>query len=516
MRHGGIVKQERNILLAVLLGIYAIGSLGPVSMSIAAEVTEITNECLTCHEFTHPGIVESWKKSRHARTSPAEAVKKPKLERRVSSNTIPDGLQNRVVGCYECHSLRTDQHKDSFEHNGYTIQIVVSPDDCAVCHAEERRQYQDNTMAFAHANLVDNALYQDLITSINGTYTKEDQALVVKAPNAQTNDEACLYCHGTAVTVQGTKTKETDFGEMSFPALTGWPNQGVGRINPDGSKGACTPCHTRHEFSITMARKPATCSECHVGPDVPAYKVYQASKHGNIYAASQSEWDFDAVPWRIGKDFSAPTCAACHASLLVDATGEMLVERSHSYRDRLPWRIFGLIYAHPHAASPDLSIIKNSAGIPLPTELSGEPVSAYLINEAEQVERKDQMQRACHACHSSQWVDGHWARFENTIATTNSMTRTGTHIMATIWEKGYAQGLLQQQSIFDEAVERTWSSLWLYYANTVRFASAMAGGGDYGVFANGRYFMSGVVLELKDWLDARERLETEKPKEVQN
>jgi len=31
-----------------------------------------------------------------------------------------------------------------------------------------------------------------------------------------------------------------------------------------------------------------------------------------------SSWDFTAVPWTIGKDFNAPTCAACHISLLVN------------------------------------------------------------------------------------------------------------------------------------------------------------------------------------------------------
>lgn len=361
-------------------------------------------------------------------------------------------------------------------------------------------------MAFAHTNLVNNTLYQDLMKSINGAYTLQNRSLTVNASNAETDAEACLYCHGTEVAVRGTKTEETDFGEMSFPALTGWPNQGVGRINPDGSKGSCAACHTRHQFSIAMARTPATCSECHIGPDVPAYKVYHASKHGNMYAAQRQEWEFEAVPWKVGKDFSAPTCAACHASLLVDAAGDMVVERTHSYADRLPWRIFGLIYAHPHAASPDLSIIKNSAGIPLPTELSGAPVTSFLIDSGEQDKRKERMQRACLMCHSSQWVGGHWTRFENTIAATNDMTRTGTEIMAEIWEKGYAHGFPQQQSIFDEAVERTWSSLWLYYANTVRFSSAMAGGGDYGVFANGRYFLSGAILELKDWIDNRERI----------
>ena len=62
-------------------------------------------------------------------------------------------------------------------------------------------------------------------------------------------------------------------------------------------------------FSIEMARKPSTCKECHVGPDVPAAKVYASSKHGNIYSAMHKTWDFEAVPWKIGEDFTAPTCA---------------------------------------------------------------------------------------------------------------------------------------------------------------------------------------------------------------
>jgi len=28
-----------------------------------------------------------------------------------------------------------------------------------------------------------------------------------------------------------------------------WPNTGIGRVNPDGSAGSCSACHTRHRFS---------------------------------------------------------------------------------------------------------------------------------------------------------------------------------------------------------------------------------------------------------------------------
>jgi len=33
--------------------------------------------------------------------------------------------------------------------------------------------------------------------------------------------------------------------------------------------------------------------------------------------------------------------------------------------DRLPWRLFGLIYAHPTPIA-DTTVIKNKAGLPLP------------------------------------------------------------------------------------------------------------------------------------------------------
>ena len=75
-------------------------------------------------------------------------------------------------------------------------------------------------------------------------------------PDEKTNSDSCYQCHGTALEVKGKQTRETDQGDMEFPVLSGWPNDGVGRFNPDGSKGSCGPCHPRHEFSITMARKP--------------------------------------------------------------------------------------------------------------------------------------------------------------------------------------------------------------------------------------------------------------------
>ena len=175
--------------------------------------------------------------------------------------------------------------------------------------------------------------------------------------------------------------------------------------------------------------------------------------------------------------------------------------------DRLYKRIFGVVYAHPHPESPDTTIIKNKSGLPLPTELTGEPVEGFLIDKAEQELRKTAMQKVCLSCHSKGWVNGHFDRFENTVTQTNHMTLAATKILLSAWAEGAAKGLDQKDSIFNEGIEKKWTEQWLFFANSTRFASAMAGA-DYGAFANGRYFLSKNIQDMIDWL----KLRTEKKK----
>jgi hypothetical protein len=482
----------------VFLGMILISTpLGSAEMP----VSEKSEACIECHSMISPGITASWKKSRMSRVTPAQAMKNPKQQRRVSFEKLPEGLANRVVGCAECHTMNPASHKDTFDHNDYQVHTVVTPRDCATCHPVEEGQYAKNIMSQAYANLQENPVYRDLADQTNGVHGFRDMKTTFKKPDALTDADSCLSCHGTVVSVTGTETRDTDEGEMDFPVLSGWPNLGVGRINPDGSKGSCSACHNRHRFSIEMARKPHTCSQCHKGPDVPVYKVYSVSKHGNIYSAMghSKEWDFDAVPWAVGRDFTAPTCATCHVSLVTSDEGDIIAERTHQMNDRLSWRIFGLIYAHPHPSSPDTTVIRNKMGLPLPTELTGEPASQFLIDKKEQGKRRGAMKKICMGCHSSGWVEGHFDRYENTIQTTNASTLTATEIMLKAWEEGVAKGLAQKDSIFNEALEKMWVNQWLFYSNSTRYASAM-GGTDYGVFANGRYFMAKNIQDMHDWL----------------
>ena len=132
----------------------------------------------------------------------------------------------------------------------------------------------------------------------------------------------CWQCHGSEV-------KVLENGQLD-PAT--WPNTGSGRINPDGSEGACTACHARHQFSAAQAREPDTCGKCHLGPDHPQKEIYEESKHGIQFKANKDKMNLDNPKWIPGEDyFTGPTRATCHMS----ATKNQSV--NHNVGLRISW-----------------------------------------------------------------------------------------------------------------------------------------------------------------------------------
>ncbi len=483
----------------VVLTVSLIMLASPAQAQDTAPVSDATDACLICHVSVTPGIVADWQRSRHASVTPRLAMEREELYRRVSAVNLPDSLADHVVGCAECHMMNADTHEDTFDHSDYPVHTVVSPADCNTCHPDERAQYAMNLMSHAYVNLAHNETYQALIESINGVSTWTGKALVHQGADSLTGSQSCFFCHGTDVTVAGLVQRETIFGEMTFPDLTGWPNRGVGRLNPDGTMGACTPCHPRHEFSIAVARQPYTCSECHKGPDVPAYKIYEVSKHGNIFSSQKSTYTMDTIPWTIGRDFNAPTCAVCHISLVEDTEGEIVARRTHQMNDRIYTRLFGLPYAHPHPRSPNTSSIVSADGLKLPTNLDGTPVAEALIDEETQQKRKETMQQICRSCHSDQWVSKHFDALDAVVSSTNRRTLAATQILQTAWDEDLVDGPAAGDSPFNDGLEKLWVEQWLFYANSVRLSAAMAGA-DYGVFANGRWYLARNLQDMHDRL----------------
>lgn len=252
-----------------------------------ALVTSRSKQCLECHTKKTPSIVESWQKSSHA---------------------------SAAVGCYECHKAGKNDI-DGFEHFGHTVATIVSPKDCSQCHEMEAEQF----LASHHAK---GGQILDSLDNYLGEIVEGYPAAV----------SGCQQCHGSIVEV--IETVEDDGTVKKTLSPDSWPNFGIGRINPDGTSGSCSSCHSRHDFSLEQARAPETCGKCHMGPDHPQKEVYEESKHGIAYRTHKDELNMDKARWVVGVDYTAaPTCATCHVSATQNQS------RTHDIGLRISWNL---------------------------------------------------------------------------------------------------------------------------------------------------------------------------------
>ena len=230
------MKQTALISLIIALAIPA-----TLQAFFLPTQSEQSKACAECHKKESHAIYEQWGSSDPSRAN---------------------------VGCYECHAAE-EGDLDGFTHEGELISVIVSPKDCARCHVQEFEEFAGSHHAKAGRILgsLDNVL-AEVVEGNNGFKTMgHPQGVSAAAVNG------CWQCHGSEVVV---------LPDGSLDPAT-WPNTGIGRINPDGSEGSCTACHTRHNFSAAQARTPDTCGKCHMGPDHPQIEIYKESKHGAIY-----------------------------------------------------------------------------------------------------------------------------------------------------------------------------------------------------------------------------------------
>jgi len=488
-------------VLSLFLGLFTFQE--PVGAQSVARpaVSSETQACVDCHENATPGIVADWLTSHHAHTSVDMGLAKPAVERRVSATSVADELKRNVVGCYECHTLRKEKHLDAFDHFGYTINVIVSPADCQTCHPTEVEQFSHSKKAHAVGNLMKNPVYSLLVETVTRPTAFDKGKLRAGKSSGNAKNVSCLSCHGTVVEVKGMRSIETEAGLIEIPNFTNWPNMGVGRANPDGSLGSCTACHPRHSFAIEIARKPETCGQCHLEPDVPAYNVYKESKHGNIVDSRRERFIWDAVPWTAGKDFTAPTCAVCHNALVTTTSGMVVAERSHDFGARLWVRLFGLVYSHPQPVGGETHNIVNADKLPLPTTFGGTPAATYLISREEQKKRQSLMRNVCGSCHTSDWAERHFTRIDTTASEADAMVATSTQVLADAW----GRKLADKANPFDEPIEQEWVRQWLFHANTLRLAAAMSGQ-SYAAFEYGWWELNHTLYNMEEMIQIRKKV----------
>ncbi|MGD8509487.1 MAG: multiheme c-type cytochrome, partial [Syntrophobacterales bacterium] len=294
------------------------------------------------------------------------------------------------------------------------IASIVTPKDCSRCHPDEATQYSKSK----HANTIE--IMWKLDPWLNKGMNSDNE-----------RKTGCFSCHGTVIKID--KNGKIDPGT--------WPNAGVGRLNLDGSKGSCTSCHTRHRFSVAEARMPEACDQCHLGPDHPQIEIYEESKHGTIYHAYKSEYNFDAAggTWTPGVDYRAPTCAACHMS------GSGKEPTSHDVTSRLSWETQAPLTVRP----------QDFKAFPSGTNWEDE---------------RQKMKNICSACHGDAWINDFYDGFDKAVQEYNEVYFKPAKAKL---DELYEKGLLDKTKFFDERLEVEYYELWHHEGRRARMGAMM-------------------------------------------
>lgn len=368
------MKRQVKLAGALAAGLWMAGG-------AEAQADETTaGKCMVCHKEVSVGLYSQWLQSSHGRHG---------------------------VTCLVCHGAERGE-ADAFEHYGAQIATLVTPKDCGQCHAREAEEVEKSYHATAGLILESDDAY---LAHVGGGH-----------PVAITG---CESCHGSKVLV--------DPESPNRLSPTTWPNSGIGRLNPDGSKGSCNACHTRHSFSKAQARQPEACSKCHLGPDHPQKEVYEESKHGNAYYTHTDDMNLESDAWVVGVDYyEAPTCATCHLSATAGQAA------THDVGQRLKWTL------RP-------------------------PVSKH---KDDWERKRANMAEVCQACHGGAFVQGHFYQFDALVRLYNEkFARPAGQIMALVKERK----LLEVQAAFGNEIEWYYWELWHHEGRRARHGAAMMG-----------------------------------------
>jgi hydroxylamine dehydrogenase len=420
----------------------------------ALVVPQSSKQCVDCHRETSAGIIAHWEGSTHAK---------------------------KGVACVECHQAE-EGDADAFAHYGARIATVVTPRDCARCHPKETAEFSASHHAAA-GNIL-HSLDNFLAETVEGhrapfnPHSPTPGKEVTQVEGMASAYVGCHQCHGSKVALvsksggmismvelqpdaQGKPTnlsildqiKRDENGRPEYHSGT-WPNTGIGRLNLDGSRGSCSACHSRHDFSPRRARQPENCGKCHLGPDHPQKEIYDESKHGVAYRDLREKMNLDAPQWVLGKDYAqAPTCATCHMSGHSRNGGTI----THDPGTRISW-----------TNRPPISLVMDTdKNHKVVTETDPQKRAELIVDTAET--KRNRMKGVCTHCHTPDYVNLFYKQYDNFVILFNEkFAKPGQEIMNAL----YAQGFLTKVQ-FDEEIEWTWFYLWHHEGRRARHGASM-------------------------------------------
>ncbi|MBI5048437.1 MAG: cytochrome C552 [Deltaproteobacteria bacterium] len=395
-----------SLILSIALTIVGYVEVKASKEEIRPYISAQNKKCIDCHikKGIGEGQINDWKQSRHA---------------------------EKGIGCIECHKA-DGKDPDAFKHEGFIVATIVSPKDCSKCHEDEGKEFQESHHAQA-------AKFIGSLDNILGN--------IVEGPAAA--NSGCRQCHGSEVKVLAN-------GKLDSAT---WPNTGMGRINPDGSKGSCSACHARHSFSKAQSRQPENCGKCHMGPDHPQLEIYNESKHGILYNANKDKMNLKnpKEKWIVGKDYLYPTCASCHMS----ATETQKV--THDVGKRISWTLRPVI-------------------------------STKLENwEAKRKAMKD----VCQSCHGPEQVENFYKQFDDGVNLYNDkFAKPAKEAMDKLKEAKKITA-----TPFDDKIEWTFYELWHHEGRRARHGLSMMGPDFtqwHGFYEVAKHFYNKFIPELQE------------------
>lgn len=418
-------------------------------------VPQSSKQCVECHKQSTPAMIEHWKGSTHA---------------------------EKGVGCFECHSADASD-ADSFEHYGSRIATVVTPTDCGRCHTQVAAEFGRSHHAAA-GNIL-HSLDNFLAEVVEGSRVpfEPHSPTPGKAGAGPVNGMAaaftgCQQCHGSKVALMSTagspitaddlkpgadgkptnldavaKIMKNPDGKPVFHPGT-WPNTGIGRINLDGSRGSCSACHSRHDFSPRRARQPENCGKCHLGPDHPQKEIYEESKHGVAYRDMKDKMNLDSDKWILGQDYSAaPTCATCHMSGNMRNGGRI----THDPGERISW-----------TNRPPISLVMDTdIQHKVVTEL--EPAKRREMTADSWEAKRNRMREVCSHCHTNDYIINFYKQYDDFVVLYNEkFAKPGKAIVDALTNNG-----IISKAQFDDEIEWTWYYLWHHEGRRARHGASM-------------------------------------------
>ncbi len=368
-------------------------------------------KCVQCHQEKTPGIIADWKMSRHAHAG---------------------------VSCIDCHTLdkgnpMAAQNCPGVKGTDMYVSILVSPKTCARCHAKQVEQAGKGGHARGALQYQDpkNPGYKTFFEGLVRTHEGQNHPECVESSNIT----GCMQCHGSIIKLD----------ENKRPTFQTWPTYGVGTVYPDGGIGNCVTCHTRHTFKISEARKPAACASCHLGPDHPDIEIYNNSKHGHIFNAEGTTWNYDSAPgaWQPG-DYRAPTCATCHMSGIGD------LSTTHNISERLYWNLWA-----------GRSEVRNGT----------DPMDPLVGNGPE---GRQKMKQVCSNCHTALHTESFFKQADPQVKLYNE----AYYDEALKMKKDLAERGLLKKNPWADTFQNTFYHLWHHEGRRMR-QGALMGGPDY-------------------------------------